>query len=227
MASPCLLRAELHSIVLRGFQRLRDIEIAHEVAEFVLLEARMVVATSLDESYDDEWAPSPEEIVAAREAIQANWSDEEREQRRRSEYTSTRIKRYVADFHHLNDGHVTPETRSDKYKGYRERHRERILAQRQDPAYKEKRREEYRRYMEKNKFRIKERAHAKRDQYNAARKAADDKRRDEVRASAMRRYYERAEIERSQARDRSAARRDEINARRKELYAQKRAAAAC
>jgi hypothetical protein len=106
----------------------------------------MVVATSLDENVDDEWAPSPEEIEAARNAINAAWSDEERERRWRFEQVSTRLKRYVADFHHLKEGHVA-SPRADRYKRYRERHRERILAQRQDPAYKEKKREEYRRYV--------------------------------------------------------------------------------
>jgi hypothetical protein len=69
MASSFALRNELRSIILRGVQRLRWIEIANEFADEQLLEARMVVAASLDETFDDEWAPSPEEIRAACTAI--------------------------------------------------------------------------------------------------------------------------------------------------------------
>lgn len=199
MSSSFALRSELRSIILKGYQRLHDIEIVRNLSEFVLLEARMVVAATLEADDIDEWAPSPEEIQAACNAISAAWSDEERDLRRRCEHTSTRLKRHVADFHHLKEGHVTPDSSSDKYKRYRERHRERILAQRQDPAYKEKKREEYRRYAERNKFLIKERQHAKRDQYNAARKAADDLRRDAVRASANRRYAARRDAQQAAA----------------------------
>jgi len=54
MASQLALRNELRSIVLRGVQRIRDIEIAREVAEFVLLEARMTIAASFDDDDDNE-----------------------------------------------------------------------------------------------------------------------------------------------------------------------------
>jgi hypothetical protein len=77
MASVIALPNELRSIVLRGVQRLRWIEMASEAAEELLLDARMIVAASLHDSYDPEWAPSPEEIAAARDEIYAGWSGEE------------------------------------------------------------------------------------------------------------------------------------------------------
>ena len=74
------LRCELRSVVIRGVQRLREIEIAREISEFVLLESRMVVAAAHDDPTAGT-APTPLEIRRACEAIRASWSDEDIENR--------------------------------------------------------------------------------------------------------------------------------------------------
>jgi hypothetical protein len=55
-----------------------------------MLEARMVVAATQDGTWGDRNAPSPEEIIAARDAISAAWDDEERECRRKG-YVRTSV----------------------------------------------------------------------------------------------------------------------------------------
>jgi hypothetical protein len=167
MASLFALRNEMRSIVLRGVQRLRGIEIAYELAEELLLEARMVVAASLDEQFDDEWAPSAEEIRAACTAISAAWTDEERELRLRFGNDTSRLKRYVADtVKEKRDLLPNPGSR-ERQRRFRERHREALRAMRQDPAYKEKQREWHRRWHERNQLTRKEQDAARRDEINA------------------------------------------------------------
>jgi hypothetical protein len=229
MASSVALRNHLHAIVLRGVQRLRWIEMASEAAEELLLEARMVVAASLDEGFDDEWAPSPEEIAAARDEIYAGWSDEERERRRRHEYVSTQMKRYVADFNYqrANEG-PPPETGpSARQRRYREQHRQRIRARQQDPAYKEKQREWNQRYRERKQFLIKEKIHSKAEQYNANRRAARAVRLEEINERRRQHYAENREAILEQIRELRVVNRDEFNARRRARAAERRAAACC
>jgi hypothetical protein len=190
----------------------------------------MIVATSLDEDYDPEWAPSPEEIAAARDEIYAGWSDEEREQRRRSEYVSTRLKRYVADFSYQKrvDGEAPQTGPLARNKRYRERHRELIRAKRRDPAYKEKHLEWSRRHRERAQFLIKERVHSNKDQENAKRKsdrqAMDSRRREEIRERRRRHYAANREAILEQLREARSANRDEFNARRRERAAKRRVA---
>jgi hypothetical protein len=206
MASTLALRNEMVATIVRGFKILRGIEWANELAEEQLLEARMTYATALAATDLDEWAPSPEEIRAACDALYASWTEEEREQRRRIDYVPQRMKRYVADFHHLQEGRVTNSSLADRSRRYRERHRERLLAQRQDPEWQARRREQLRRYRERNQFLIKERKHARREEINAYQKQWRDEHAEHVNAGQRARW---------------AARRDEINAQRRERRAAK------
>jgi hypothetical protein len=226
MSSSLALRNELRSIILRGVQRLRGIEIARELAEELLLEARMIYAAAVNESDDSEWAPEPEEIRAACAVIQSNWTEEEREQRWRIEYTSTREKRQIADFHYLtvNEGELAGYAeRGQRYRYYnRERIRERRRKQLQDPAKSDAAREYMRRWREKNKFRRKETDAANREQANAARREANALRREELRERARQFYAANREVIRQQQREFREAHREELNARKRELTAEQR-----
>lgn len=113
MASVFALRNELRSIVLKGFQRLYDIEMLREVAEFALLEARMVVAATQDGTWGDSRAPSPEEIAAARDAINAAWDDEERERRRKGQKAQ---KLVIVDVRRVEQGRKYREANREKIK---------------------------------------------------------------------------------------------------------------
>ena len=222
------LHNQMVSSIVRGFKILRGIEWSAELAEEQLLEARMVLATSLDDDYDPEWAPSPEEIAAACDTLYAGWSDEEREQRRRIEYVPQRLKRYVADFNYQRSKEDGPESGPlARNKRYRERHRELIRAKRQDPAYQEKLREWRRRSREKRQFLIKESVHAIKDQENAKRRVARQSMSAEQRAEISERRRQKYDANREamaeQKRRWYQANRESFNSHRRALAAQKRA----
>lgn len=240
MASSFALGCELRSIILKGYQRLHDIEIVRNLSEFVLLESRMVVAAALYADDIDEWAPSPDDIRAACNVIQSSWSDEERELRARFEYTSTRLKRQEADFAYqkAKDGPTNPRDAAD-CKKYRERHRERIAAQSQDPAFVERRRERHRLWRERNSLRLKEYRAARLEKNNAERRAklADPERREALKERRRAYYAANRETIREQqneannanreernarVREQRAANAEQINARRRELRATRR-----
>jgi hypothetical protein len=239
------LHNEMVSAVVRGLKILRGIEWAAELAEEQLLEARMVVATSLEEDYDPEWAPSPEEIAAACDTLYASWGEEEREQRRRLEYVPQRLKRYVADFNHLKESpngggpiHVDPSLgykvalsvshRAERCRHYRERNRERIIARKQDPEWQARRREQLRRYRERNQFLIKERKYANREEISAYQKKWRDEHAESVRAQKRAHYAENREELLSRKREshskRQASEREAINEQRRRYYAANREA---
>jgi hypothetical protein len=117
------LRCEMRCIILRGVQRLHDIEMLREVSEFLLLEARMVIAASQDGNFADRRAPSLEEIAAARDAIKAAWDDEERECRRLG-YAKTSA---IIDEKRLAQRRKYEEVNREKIK---ERNRARLAANR-------------------------------------------------------------------------------------------------
>lgn len=130
MASMVALRAEMREIVLRGFQHFRAIEIANEVAESLLLEARMIAAAAFAD-YDDKTAPSPLEIRLACEAIRASWSDEDHEKRlcrvpvgARREWTPAEIRSRVKCNRYVKQANARVRQR------YSDRRRERLATRR-------------------------------------------------------------------------------------------------
>jgi hypothetical protein len=148
MASTYSLRAEMRAIILRGLKHLRNIEIAREVAESVMLNARMVITSALADDDVDEWAPEPDEIEAACSVIQQSWDDIERERRWKFEQRDP-----------------------DKVKAWNDRYyaekREQILERLSDPKLRELKSEYNRQYRERCKAQLKERRHAQRDLENA------------------------------------------------------------
>jgi hypothetical protein len=160
MASSVALRLEMHAIVLRGFERLHAIELAKKVADSVLLDARMVISAAMDDHDDDEWAPTPEEIVVACTAIRTSWDEAETERRWKFE---------------RRDFNAIREWNQQYYK----EHREEILERNRDPAIAKRRAEYQREYRERCKAQLKERRHAIR----AHEYALQNKRRRKARAA--------------------------------------------
>lgn len=214
MSSLICLRADARLSILRGYRLLRSIELERERLEAVELAARQDVAGMLDGDLcdldDAEWTPTHEEILAACEALQAEWTDEERELRWKFERATPRLKRYYAEAHRLRqDPSDARAYRREYHRQWCAQNRERIREANQrrlasDPRAKEKKAAYDRLYRQLNQFHIKERKELAKDRLNENRR---------LKAAADREAYN------ARQREYRAAHRDEINAQAREWRA--------